>query len=79
MALKKAKIVELETTGTELIEQPTLPFQSIVFHYNTFTQTWHCIKRENYVDYFNGINKHKIGKGKTLPECYRNLFYNNFK
>ena len=69
------KIVSLEITGADLIEQPLLPFAIVMFHYNVHTELWYCIKRENCADYFNGFNKDKIGNGPTLPEAYRDLYY----
>ena len=41
-----------------------------IYHYNTYTETWYCISRHDYVNYFNGFTTvEKIGVGKTVEEA----------
>ena len=76
---KKVKVMDVNITSTaEFSENPDTPLYGVVFHYNSHVELWFAILRENYVDYWNGLNKDLIGQGETLGDAYRNLCIKNY-
>jgi len=49
-------------------------YYSVVFHYNTYTQTWNCIPRDKFQYYLNGP---LFGQGTTIQESYNDYKLQN--
>jgi hypothetical protein len=45
-------------------------YYSVIFHYNIYTETWYCIPRTHYREYFNGDAKDNIGSGSTIEHAF---------
>ena len=43
---------------------------SCIFHYNEYTESWYCVSRINYRDYWNRKDEIKIGVGSTPEDSY---------
>ena len=45
-------------------------YYNVIFHYNTYTETWHCVNRNEYREYFNGDADQSTGKGSTVEHAF---------